>query len=1181
MVTENIDFDYCKYCGWSFPEEFVKEVKENNEQFYCEMCGAENKIEKNDILRSKKEKIKKKIKSPLIVKELRLLFFRHIYEILKSPNCTLEFKKDQKQLTLHQTDRLTKILRDRIVNQEFQKDWLNNLPNIRRIDFEDRYENLQSYLSSKRKYRERFLKFFRKSIEFVFELINGCQKISNLSGFKREIAEDLKKRFGFAVNNKFHKDFEFYLTIFISRYIYETIKLPEFVPIMGGVHEDLTLSQINKLAYGLKKSIAYQQIRPDWLEEFKKGSKKEFMKRYDKLQHDIKSDQIYSESFMDHLRFLIKFVFRLIHGKYNASDLHGFENAIAEDLKDRIFLQFDTSLPGNFKFNLLIILSRLIFFIIQSYGQKAHLKLKNNEIDESFTNKIISTLKSEILARRIKSVWKKKLYKINHKDFEKQYEKFQFNLKTDQIYHESFLKCVKGIIITVFKLLSGKNKKSDLSKFERAVIMDLNKLNITQNHSNFQEKVIEHIKKLINLIKCKIEQKKIILSESEKILKEHISRARKGEITIRSNANPLTNAAAIIYAVLISNENMPKISAERLSKMVGTSNPMVGILYNKWYKNLAQRLDFNFKGAQLGRSREIISLYLFEFLISTKIDLDGLILHLEKIDISKIILRLREIFIDAEKQLIQKEAQLLEQLTERDIKVYKDMGTNYSDVFDKYFTDLINIIKLLIISNKSHKIIGADFSAAHFTRFLMDNNINLFSVEETLLNIVRMIFNFLKDTKYFNLFPALTKTDKPGTSRETRIDLRRRDIVGSRIKLYIMNHIYNGIYLDKEDGIAKCPDCLREGFTVNTSIPSKRSMEFHHKNAELEEEYRRYDSNELYNMFTKDRGNPYFLPDLISEMQRESVVLKCGSHHIVIHNAYFDYFKKLICWEDIPSKFPYQDIFDLPADIIHTFVIICIDNFYKTKMMDNNERDAIRLRLISGLKKKYIIDHIYDGICPACGEFNTKDHLRAFEYNHLYELRKLTPEERRKRKKMKISQLYKSLSCSEIVREMEKKYHKGGYVCRNCHFIIHDDISNVDEIFGDENLINSIINIKKKTIRKFRQNLIYSREDIKDILKPEREQYESIIKYLFALFEISKRKQGGVTRKDLANYLGYKESRGVFERRKFSKQYIRIVAGGKNRETLYYLKPEGEEIVRLMYYFRDYYKNYKKNSINN
>jgi len=137
-------------------------------------------------------------------------------------------------------------------------------------------------------------------------------------------------------------------------------------------------------------------------------------------------------------------------------------------------------------------------------------------------------------------------------------------------------------------------------------------------------------------------------------------------------------------------------------------------------------------------------------------------------------------------------------------------------------------------------------------------------------------------------------------------------------------------------------------------------------------------------------------------------------------------------------------------------------------------------------------------------------------------------------------------------------------------------LSNVDKIYDDQNIIKAIFDNKKNTIRKFKQNLIYSTESINDPLKPEKENYESLIKYLFALFEISKRKQGGITRKDMANYLGYKESRHVFERRKFLEQYVRIVVGEKKRATLYYLKPEGEKIVRLMYYFRDYYKNYKK-----
>ena len=78
---------------------------------------------------------------------------------------------------------------------------------------------------------------------------------------------------------------------------------------------------------------------------------------------------------------------------------------------------------------------------------------------------------------------------------------------------------------------------------------------------------------------------------------------------------------------------------------------------------------------------------------------------------------------------------------------------------------------------------------------------------------------------------------------------------------------------------------------------------------------------------------------------------------------------------------------------------------------------------------------------------------------------------------------------------------------------------------------------------------------------------------MIALYEISKRKQGGVTRGDLSHHLGIKEySKRVFENRKFLEKYVEIISGEKNRETLYFIKLE---VVSLMYYFRDYYINKK------
>ncbi len=459
----------------------------------------------------------------------------------------------------------------------------------------------------------------------------------------------------------------------------------------------------------------------------------------------------------------------------------------------------------------------------------------------------------------------------------------------------------------------------------------------------------------------------------------------------------------------------------------------------------------------------------------------------------------------------------------------------------------------------------------------MNNDINLLlQHSETFFKVIRDIYHYLKDSKYSGLFPNLNKTNKSGTSKQTRIDHKRKDIVGSRIKLHIMKNIYKSKYLDKRDGNVKCPDCLREDFIINLSTPRKRSKDFHHSNGFSEGNYNRYDSNALFSMFAQNRGNPYFLEDIIREIESESDVLKCANHHRMIHYAeYFTYFRKLIFWEKSPKEFPYQDIFVLPADIIHILVLICLGNFYKTKTKTKRENIAIKLRFINAIKKKYIIDCLYDGTCLICGEFNTKNHLPVFDYNHLYEMNELTPREREVRKNVKIPMLYNTCSCSEIVREMEKKYHKGGYICSNCHFVIHRETANIKEIYDDQTTIKVVLDEKKKVIRKFRQNLVQNNGLVKDPLRSEKEQYEVVMNYLFVLYKISRKKTGGVSRKELAEQLGVKECKRGFEGRKFLEKYVKMVPGNRWSPTLYFLTPEGENVVQLMQYFKEYYKNLK------
>ena len=692
-----------------------------------------------------------------------------------------------------------------------------------------------------------------------------------------------------------------------------------------------------------------------------------------------------------------------------------------------------------------------------------------------------------------------------------------------------------------------KNNKRKLNvKEDQTSMPQFNVSNI--NILDFQKEVMDQINNLTNLFESTEEQKKSILFKSEGILNEHISRAERGEINIPSYANPLKNAMAIIYAVLVSNENMPNINQIKLSKIAGINHSAISQLYNKYYKILTQKLDFDFQSAKLGRN--VISLYFFEILMDTEIDTP------------KIVVLLRNIIINTHKL---GKHEILEQLTEKEINSLQNMVNNYSDTFTKYFTDLVNIIKLLIISNKSHKIISADFSVKRFAMYLMDRKINLFLGQYQFVYVIGKIFNFLSE-RYPKLFSDRTHT----IDNEKREDAERTTVIGSRIKLYILRHIYNGRYFDFEKGIALCPECLNEKLEINTSFPRIRAKDFHHEGIRIEG----FESKRLYRLFISNRGNPYFLSQLIEKMERRSVLLSCKSHHSIIKAIHFINFKKFISWEDIPSEFP-QDIFELPAEIIHVLAMICVDNFYKTKTKTLEERLPIRRGLIHKLKKRYIIDRVYGGICPTCGEYNTRDHLPSFHFSHFFELSEIKPEERRIREENKLKELYRTSSCSELVREMERQ--KGGYVCGNCHFVIHTKIELANKIYDDENILKLVLNDRNKTIKKSEQNLIYSSRSIKNPLKLDMKQESlSLRNYFFALYEISEDK-GVITSIDLEEKLNISRVSILkfFTKRKgLLEKYGNIIPARGRIPTKYYLNDDGKRIVRLMHYFKNYYKNF-------
>ena len=376
MIKENVEelgFYRCEYCGRSFPERLIKKSQRKNKSITCELCGEKNDFrdkkiselndkERDYVINLTKKKDKNAELNKAVNYQIRFFILRHIYEILKNSNYNTDLRKNQNELTLNQVNYFADILRNIIVNEEIREEWLIYLGKVRRIDVENEYKILQSWLKNKKIYRKKYLSLFRKAIEFIFELIISKQKISELREFKYEVAEDLKKYYGFTANLK---HFEIELMIFTSRHIYEVIKSPDFALKMGGIQDNLTASQIDKLAHAIRKSIIHYQMKTEWLDEFKKRDRKDFMNKYEKLQIILKSDQIYSESFLDCIKKLIKFINGLIKAEKKISELKGIKSIIANDLINGTPLQINIGSNPIFRRNLSIVLSRIIYLIIK------------------------------------------------------------------------------------------------------------------------------------------------------------------------------------------------------------------------------------------------------------------------------------------------------------------------------------------------------------------------------------------------------------------------------------------------------------------------------------------------------------------------------------------------------------------------------------------------------------------------------------------------------------------------------------------------------------------------------------------------------------------------------------------------------------------------------------------------
>lgn len=250
-----------------------------------------------------------------------------------------------------------------------------------------------------------------------------------------------------------------------------------------------------------------------------------------------------------------------------------------------------------------------------------------------------------------------------------------------------------------------------------------------------------------------------------------------------------------------------------------------------------------------------------------------------------------------------------------------------------------------------------------------------------------------------------------------------------RNKLYLIKNFKKKLRVIAKNYDGKCSNC-----SINiTKLPA---LEFHH----LTPKSRTYSWKSL-------RGRNY--KDTIDLLRKDNVIVLCKNCHILIQSNFFQKFKSLILQSPLFLNKPE----DFGNDINEK-----LDNnwFIKTKIKrDNYYKSRAKYLIKKWIKKRYIIEKLYNGKCIGCQKITTEINLPSLGFHHLIPSKKDVI--------IKWDNIFK-YSIKRIINLLIEE--KCICLCSNCHRLIHSKtfINNLNDIFSarSQTLIHHIISDYKR-----------------------------------------------------------------------------------------------------------------------
>ena len=260
-------------------------------------------------------------------------------------------------------------------------------------------------------------------------------------------------------------------------------------------------------------------------------------------------------------------------------------------------------------------------------------------------------------------------------------------------------------------------------------------------------------------------------------------------------------------------------------------------------------------------------------------------------------------------------------------------------------------------------------------------------------------------------------------------------------------------------------NCLRR----NTDISELPDIDFHHHTSKKTIEW------------SKIRHSNY--KKILKILEKDRVILLCTNCHSKEQSLTFNQF------DDIILK---PNLFEYSASEIRSLIFNAIKKRYPEKTSE--ARSKIKYNIMLWIKKRYVIEKLYNGKCIGCGEITVFHNLPSLIFHH----------KKFNQYKENIWRRIQTKKVEEIIRILKKE--KCICLCSNCHRLLHAPyfLTYIINYLKDDEIpkVKSFYDQLIKNVK----NFSYIDRINKDPLKLKFEYGEKWKKYLVDIYKYCKNK---------------------------------------------------------------------------